>query len=181
MNKTKIWACLLLPLWLSGASQAEEMTSHGSHVHGEATLTFVLDGNEAEVALVTAAGNIVGFEHQPKTAAQQQTLAQQLQMLRSGDWFVLDTAAGCKVTSHDVRSEQEADHQHGHTEGSTHGHADIYANLQLLCQHPQQLKQLQLALTTLASGVETIRLQWLIDGEAGAAELNKNNNQLKLR
>ncbi len=173
MNNRKTWACLLLPLWLSSALQAEEMTSHGSHVHGEATLTFVLDGNEAEVALVTAAGNIVGFEHQPKTAEEQQKLQQQLQMLRSGDWFVVDESAGCKVSSHDVRSEQQDEHQHGH--------ADIYANLQLLCQHPLQLKQLQLALTTLASGVETIKLQWLIDGEAGAAELSKSNNKLQLR
>jgi len=136
MNNRKIWACLLLPMWLSSALQAEEMTSHGSHVHGEATLTFVLDGNEAEVALVTAAGNIVGFEHQPKTADEQQKLQQQLQMLQSGDWFVVDAAAGCKVSSH---------------------------------------------LTTLATGVETIKLQWLIDGEAGAAELSKSNNKLQLR
>jgi hypothetical protein len=38
-----------------------------------------------------------------------------------------------------------------------------------------------LALTTLATGVETIKLQWLIDGEAGVAELNKSNNKLQLR
>lgn len=173
MSNIKKWAFVFLPLLGITAVQAEEMTSHGSHVHGEATLTFVLDGNEAEVALVTAAGNVVGFEHQPKTADEQQKLQQQLQMLRSGDWFVVDAAAGCQVSGHEVRSEQQDEHQHGH--------ADIYANLQLLCQHPQQLKQLHLRLTELAPGVEKVKLQWLIDGEAGAAELTTEKNKQVLR
>ncbi len=173
MSNIKKWALVFLPLLSTASVQAEEMTSHGSHVHGEATLTFVLDGNEAEVALVTAAGNVVGFEHQPKTADEQQKLQQQLQMLRSGDWFVVDAAAGCQVSGHEVRSEQQDEHQHGH--------ADIYANLQLLCQHPQQVKQLHLRLTELATGVETVKLQWLIDGEAGAAELTTAKNKQALR
>jgi hypothetical protein len=173
MSNIKKWACAFLPLLITTGVQAEEMTSHGSHVHGEAAVTFVLDGNEAEVALVTAAGNVVGFEHQPKTADEQKKLQQQLQMLRSGDWFVVDAAAGCQVSGHEVRSEQEDAHQHGH--------ADIYANLQLLCQHPQKLKQLHLRLTELATGVEKVKLQWLIDGEAGAAELTTEKNKQVLR
>lgn len=149
---------------------AEEMTSHGSHVHGEAQLTFVLDGNEAELALVTAAGNIIGFEHTAATPEEQQQQKVQLEMLQSGRWFTPDAAANCSIAGQDVR-----------TEADDHGHADLYANIQLLCQAPLKLQNLQFSLFELAAGLTTIKAQYLIDGVAGVQELSKDNADLKLR
>lgn len=149
---------------------AEEMTSHGSHVHGEAQLTFVLDGNEAELALVTAAGNIIGFEHTAATPEEQQQQKAQLEMLQSGRWFTPDAAANCSIAGQDVR-----------TEADDHGHADLYANIQLLCQAPLKLQNLQFSLFELAAGLTTIKAQYLINGVAGAQELSKDNADLKLR
>jgi len=149
---------------------AEEMTSHGSHVHGEAQLTFVLDGNEAELALVTAAGNIIGFEHTAATAEEQQQQKAQLEMLQSGRWFTPDAAANCSIAGQDVRIEAD-----------DHGHADLYANIQLLCQAPLKLQNLQFSLFDLAAGLTKIKAQYLIDGVAGAQELSKDQAALKLR
>lgn len=172
VQKLKL-ALVIGTLLTCGTVKAEEMTSHGSHVHGEATLTFVLDGNEAEIALVSAAGNIVGFEHKPKNAQEQQQLEQQLQMLRSGSWFQLGAEAGCTVTSHEVRSEQQDDHNHGH--------ADIYANLQLLCQQPERITALDVTLLQQVDGLEKVKLQWLVDGTAGTAELKPAAAKATLR
>lgn len=149
---------------------AEEMTSHGSHVHGEAQLTFVLDGNEAELALVTAAGNIVGFEHTATTAEEQLQQKSQLEMLQSGRWFTPDVAANCSIAGQDVRIEAD-----------DHGHSDLYANIQLLCQAPLKLQNVQFSLFELASGLTTIKAQFLIDGVAGAQQLSATKADLKLR
>ena len=157
-------------LGLSGAVSAEEMTSHGSHVHGEAQLTFVLDGNEAELALVTAAGNIFGFEHTPKTAEEQQQHKTQMEMLQSGRWFTPDAAANCTISGQEVRVEQD-----------DHGHADLYANIQLLCQAPLKLTTLQFGLFELAADLKKIKTQYLVDGVAGAKELSTAETSLTLR
>lgn len=149
---------------------AEEMTSHGSHVHGEAQLTFVLDGNEAELALVTAAGNIIGFEHAAVTEEELLQHKTQLEMMQSGRWFTADAAANCTIAGQEVR-----------TEADDHGHADLFANIQLLCQAPLKLQSLQISLFQLAAGLTTIKAQFLIDGVAGVQELSKDQADLKLR
>ncbi|RVU32023.1 DUF2796 domain-containing protein [Rheinheimera riviphila] len=174
LNRLPVMFCLkLLPFCIAGLvnpAVAEEMTTHGSHVHGEAALTFVLDGNEAELALVTAAGNILGFEHKAATPEEQQQQKTQLEMLQSGRWFSADTAANCTVAGQEVRIEQD-----------DHGHADLYANIQLLCQAPLKLQNLQFGLFELASGLTTIKAQYLVDGVAGAQELSATSPALKLR
>lgn len=173
-NPLAVLSCLtLLPFFVIGAfspAVAEEMTAHGSHVHGEAQLTFVLDGNEAELALVTAAGNILGFEHTATTPQELQHQKTQLEMLQSGRWFIADTAANCTIAGQEVR-----------TEADDHGHADLYANIQLLCQAPLKLQNLQFSLFELAAGLTTIKAQYLIDGVAGAQELSATTSVLKLR
>jgi hypothetical protein len=166
---TTLLIAVIFSGWLSPVI-AEEMTSHGSHVHGEAQLTFVLDGNEAELALVTAAGNIIGFEHEPVTVEEQQQQKTQLEMLQSGRWFVADADANCTMAGQEVRAEPDE-----------HDHGDLFANIQLLCQAPLKLQNLQFSLFELAPGLSTIKVQFLIDGEAGVQELNANQSTLKLR
>ena len=174
LNRVAVLSCLkLLPIFIASMLSpvvAEEMTSHGSHVHGEAQLTFVLDGNEAELALVTAAGNILGFEHTATTPEELQQQKTQLEMLQSGRWFSADAVANCTVAGQEVR-----------TEPDDHGHADLYANIQLLCQAPLKLQHLQFSLFELAPGLTSIKAQYLIDGVAGAQELSTAASALKLR
>jgi len=163
----------LLPVMMAmliNPAIAEEMASHGSHVHGEAQLTFVLDGNEAEIALVTAAGNILGFEHKATTPEEQQQQKTQLEMMQGGRWFTVDAAANCTVVGQDVRIEPD-----------NHGHADLYANFQLLCQAPLKLEKLQFGLFELATGLEVIKAQTLVDGTAGVQKLSATAPVLNLR
>lgn len=136
--------------------------SHGSHQHGLATLTFVLEGNEVELAFDSPAASLVGFEHKPKDAAQQQKLQQVLDGFRQGHWFSFDAAAGCVVNSSEISSELERE--------AEHGHADLNASYSLLCQDPEQLKQLSIQLAELGPGVEKVSVQWIVNGVQGAAE-----------
>lgn len=156
-------------LSLSGAVAEEQQTEHGAHQHGSASVTFVLDGNEAELVLSTAAGNIIGFEHKAGNATEQQQQEQQLAMLKSGSWFVPVAAANCSISGQDFREEQTGDEEH----------KDLYVNFQLLCQAPLKLSEINFALFSQSPALEKIAVQYLVNGEAGVAELSAKAPVLK--
>ncbi|MDX1678191.1 ZrgA family zinc uptake protein [Arsukibacterium sp.] len=146
----------------------DEFTSPGSHVHGHATLTVVLEGSEAMVALQSAAYNIVGFEHAPKTNEQRQEVAAALEVLRQGKWFTVNPQAGCELADADANTDLNA-------EVST-AHSDFYANISLVCQQPARLNEMTVTLFNLVPSVEKITVQWVINGQQGAAEISLVDN-----
>ena len=146
----------------------DEFNSPGTHVHGEAMLTLVLEGNEAMVALQSAAYNIVGFEHAPKTSEQRQEIATALDVLRQGKWFAINPQAGCDVAQSDANTDLTA------KVNSKHG--DFYANISLVCQQPARLNEMTVSLFNLVPSVEKITVQWVINGQQGATELSLANN-----
>ena len=91
-------------------------------------------------------------------------------MLQNGRWFTPDADENCNISRHEVRVEEDS-----------HGHADLYANIQLLCQAPLKLTVLQFSLFELATELNTIKTQYLVDGVAGAQQLTAAGAELKLR
>jgi len=153
----------------AGLAQAQQHAEHGAHQHGKASLTFVLDGNEAELVLSTAAANIVGFEHKASSDAEKQQQQQQLEMLKSGSWFTLATAANCSISGQNFREEQ-----------GDANHADLYVDFQILCQAPLKLSDISFSLFSQSPALESLNVQYLVNGEAGVAELTAKNAVLKL-
>ena len=151
----------------------EGYESHGSHQHGVATLTFVLEGNEAELAFDSPAVNIFGFEHKPADEAEQLKLQLVLDGFRAGAWFSFDSAAGCAVSTAEINSELER--------GAEQGHADLNASYSLLCQDPEQLKQLSIQFGELGQGVEKVSVQWIVNGTQGAAEWTPTGGPVSLQ
>lgn len=137
---------------------------HGSHTHGQAVLTFVLEGNEAELAFATPTANVVGFEHQAKDDAQRQLVDKMIADFTSATWFKFDAEANCTVTGTDISSDLTAERT------TTPQHADLNANYTLVCQNPARLQALTLDLASIATGVEKVSVQWIVNGEQGAAD-----------
>lgn len=156
-------------LSLSAAVAEEQTAEHGAHQHGSASVTFVLDGNEAELVLNTAAANIIGFEHQAANTTEQQQQEQQLTMLKSGSWFIPAAVANCNISGQDFRQEQSGEKNH----------TDLYINFQLLCQAPLKLTEINFALFSQSPTLEKIAVQYLVNGEAGVAELTAAQPLLK--
>ena len=154
-----------------GHKHDDEFTQLGAHVHGAATLTLVLEGNELQLALQSAAYNIVGFEHAPSTAEQKQEIALALDNLAQGKWFSLNREANCEIQSADANTDL--------TEPGYTGHGDFYANLSLLCQRPALLQQLDLSLFSLTPALEKIDVQWVINGQQGAATTTLSNSAVR--
>ena len=76
--------------------------THQTHVHGEATLNLVLDGNQLLLELASPAANLLGFEHAPQNQAQKQQLKKTHSLLSDVDSLVALTNASCQLISADI-------------------------------------------------------------------------------
>jgi len=148
-----------------------DFTQLGAHVHGAATLTMVLEGNELQLVLQSAAYNIVGFEHAPSSAEQKQEVALALDNLAQGAWFNLNREASCEIQSGESTTDL--------TEPGYSGHGDFYANISLLCQRPAMLQQLDIGLFNLTPALEKVDVQWVLNGQQGAATATLSSNAIR--
>ncbi|MEO0854891.1 MAG: DUF2796 domain-containing protein [Cyanobacteria bacterium J06648_11] len=186
----------------------EERRQLDSHVHGITNLNVALEGNTLAIEMESPAANIVGFEHRPETAEQEQAIADALEQLEAGDLaFVLPDAAGCALLEADARTSfEEDDHgdhgddkhaehddEHGHDEhddehaehGDEHDehadgevHSEILADYRFECASPAQLTEMDVTLFEQFPGIEEIEVQFV--GETGqtAVELTPAQSQL---
>ncbi|MBU1619527.1 MAG: DUF2796 domain-containing protein [Gammaproteobacteria bacterium] len=157
------------------AAQEHHHEEHGSHTHGQAILTFVLEGNEAELAFATPTANVVGFEHQAKDDTQRQLVQKMMADFTAANWFSFDAQAHCTVTGTDISSDLTAERT------TKPQHADLNANYTLVCQNPALLQALTLDLATIAAGVEKVTVQWILNGEQGAADWVVGSESVQLK
>ncbi|MGP9801912.1 ZrgA family zinc uptake protein [Rheinheimera sp. NSM] len=151
-----------------------EMVALGAHVHGHAVLTLVLEGNEMQLAFQSAAQSIVGFEHKPRTTEQQQEVTAAIEVFNQAQWFSFNTDANCEL----VMAEASTDL----TElQANKGHADFYANYQLLCQRPARLNELQLTIFSLVPMLEQIDIQWILNGQQGASQAALSSSTIRFQ
>ncbi|WP_420995037.1 DUF2796 domain-containing protein [Cupriavidus sp. 30B13] len=94
MNLGRTGAALAAFLLAAGAG------AHEAHVHGAARLDVVQDGAVLTVHLESPLMNLFGFEHAPRSAAEQAAAQQAMARLRDGGGlFVTPPAAGCRLES----------------------------------------------------------------------------------
>jgi hypothetical protein len=150
----------------------DDAMAFGAHVHGHAILTLVLEGNEMQLAFQSAAQSVVGFEHKPRTSEQQQEVAAAIAVFNQGDWFSVNADANCEITLAEASTDL--------TElQANSGHADFYANYQMLCQRPASLSELQLNLFQLLPALQHMDVQWVINGQQGAAKTSLANSTVR--
>ena len=108
------------------ASAGVHAESFAAHEHGVANLMLSQEGNEVMVELDGAADSLLGFEHQPKTEAQEQAVIKLVKLLNTPDKLT-SLAQKCKLV--DTRLELPfavAEHSHddhkGHDDHDEHDH-----------------------------------------------------------
>lgn len=160
---------------ISAAAQQPDFTdteSHANQEQGQAVLILVLEGNEMQLALQSAAQNIIGFAQKANTPEQRAEITAAIAVFNRGDWFQFDADANCELLTAEANTDL--------LDASFHrGQADFYANYQLLCQQPARLKQLQLHLFNLLPNLHNMQLQWRINGQQGTAEANLENIMIR--
>jgi len=171
---------MLLSLCVAGSActfalvpdEDPQFESHGSHQHGSAQLTLVIEGNEGELAFDSPVVNLTGFEHKSETAEEQKKLQSVMAGFQAGQWFRFNPEAGCSQVNAEVNSELER--------GAAQNHADLNASYSLLCQNPTQLTNLTVEFKDLGAGIEKVMVQWVVNGQQGVSEWTAQQPSIKL-
>ncbi|NLU13225.1 MAG: DUF2796 domain-containing protein [Gammaproteobacteria bacterium] len=191
MHFRVLFASVALALPLSALAD-DHQHSLGAHVHGLATLDIALENQRLELQLTSPAMNIVGFEYQPTTAADLQSVkTAQSNLSHAAELFVLSPAAQCRLTSVSIDNPlltesdiHEHEHEHEHESQPTaqiaeHQHSDISAHYQYHCAKPARLNSIDLAgLFKQFSQTEKIQVQLIAGDHQQGAELSANNTLL---
>jgi hypothetical protein len=185
--------------------QHQEHRQHGTHVHGIAALNLALEDNEVQIELDSPAANIVGFEHAPSSPDDHAALDKAVATLKAGErLFKFNDEADCRmetasVTSallddaHEGHAEEKAgapahaekeEHRHEEHEGEHakedehegETHSDIEAAYHFECDTPDKLTALTVALFEAFSGMEKIKVQYVIQSKQGATELTAQDH-----
>lgn len=138
-----------------------------AHQHGIATATLVIDQQQIEWQMDIPADQVVGFEHAPNTPQEQAQQAAQLQKLQPHSWLVWPSAANCQLKNASFAPEP-----------GDSAHVDYVSSASWQCADVSQIKQLQLDLFTLTTGLEQVQLQYVTPQGQGAATLTMDQNQL---
>ncbi len=169
-KKTIVFALVTVP----GLTWAES-----AHQHGVADLNIAWSGQEVVIELHSPADNILGFEHQPKTDAQQRQLVTSLSQLKQSDTlFGFPNAANCVLKTATIdnpfamTNSTELEH---HDEE----HSDISASYLYQCQQSQQFTSLDVqGLFKHFPRVETLKVQWVSEQGQSATKLTQEDTYI---
>lgn len=129
--KPVLSAAILLSLGLAASlsAVAQLERQHSAHVHGVATGNLAQDGQSFRLELEIPGINLVGFEHAPRTEAQQESLKAVLALLNQGEWLSIDGRGRCDVErinahTHGFAADEEGDYGDKPADHADHDHAD---------------------------------------------------------
>ncbi|WMN87586.1 DUF2796 domain-containing protein [Vibrio parahaemolyticus] len=124
---------LVIGLSLSTTAMAEEYRQHDAHEHGHVEFNIAQDGKDLLVEITAPGADVVGFEHAPENAEQEQQLKQAVAKLEdTGSLFTINSQAECDIADVHVEhtlggahDEHEGhDHDEHHDEHKDHDHSD---------------------------------------------------------
>lgn len=138
------WLMAAMFLWAGTASSF--VFAHGKHVHGEAEMNVVLDGNELIVEVHGPLDGFLGFEHMPKNETQKKALLDMTGILQQGGTlFSMNPEAACSYTSGAVRIRQgkkvfDPAMLQTFSSAKKGGHLNLDASYSFTCKNPDSLR-----------------------------------------
>ncbi|WP_329347130.1 zinc uptake protein ZrgA [Vibrio natriegens] len=128
---------LVIGLSLSTTAMAEEYRQHDAHEHGHVEFNIAQDGKDLLVEITAPGADVVGFEHAPENAEQEQQLKQAVAKLEdTSSLFTINSQAECDIAdvhvehtlggAHDEHEGHDKDHDH--SDHDEHEHHDDHAD-----------------------------------------------------
>ncbi len=130
------------------APAEEPQRQLGAHAHGQGKLSIAIEKRTVEIELEAPGSDIVGFEHEAKTAEQKAAMAKaRATLTKPSAVFKLVDAAGCRQTSAKVKVVGGQDHDHGHGHSAAKkgakqaeaAHSEFHVEYTLTCTKPELL------------------------------------------
>lgn len=175
----------LLVLMTLTAGASAQHREHGAHVHGEATLHLIAVGTELQIEFNSPAINIIGFEHPPRTPEQSQAVSDATQQLEHADTLLTLQGSGCEISAAETATEgfdssgHSHSHEHEHHDHNHHGHASFTATYLFVCDSEDSLSGITLTAFDHYPGIDLIRVEWVLSGRQGAAQLSRTRQALR--
>jgi len=174
----------------------DKHVKHNAHEHGVATMNYAIVGDEVQIELETPAYNVVGFEHQPNTEAQEELVHEAVETLEK-PLALFGLEGNCEVElakvespfpDHDDHKEKEhkdhhdghKDHhdhkEHAHDDHKDHGedtHSEFEMTYHFECSDTSKALTVDATkLFAMFPNFSEIRVQWLSANKQGSAELS---------
>ncbi|WP_286220876.1 ZrgA family zinc uptake protein [Marinobacter apostichopi] len=182
---------LPLPVLLLSAltASAENLNAHQ---HGQAELQLAMDGQLVELMALSPAHNLLGFEHEPRTEAEQEAVESALTWLTETP--LINTVSGsCSIQTSEVHyafagddgddahHEEHGDHEHEHHESGEVTHTDIEAFQTLICPDLAHDSQLVTSLSEQFPAIEDLDIEWAGPEGQGALRLEQGITEFSLK
>jgi hypothetical protein len=185
-------ATLFVLLIVEPVSGADTGSSLEPHVHGIANLLVVFEGTQLDIELRSPAMNLLGFEHSARTSEQQAAVKNTKETLANANSLFNFGPAQCQLTGLDVdmsdmldkgfhqgKEHHNAEHDANHRDGQeAHDHPNIRARYHYHCARHDQLSSLRTSIPVEFPGIESLQVQWIINGRQGAATLDNSRRHL---
>ncbi len=179
-----------------------------AHNHGIAELFIVLEGRELQIELHTPAANLVGFEHEAKNAEQKAQVESAKQTLENASDLFQISSGACELSDyeldlgdlageetahddeehhddedgddkhHEDEHHDDADEDHDEVHNDENTHSDIEAEYHYNCAKPDSISSLVTAIPDAFPGVESLEVQWIVNGRQGAIKLEKDQREV---
>lgn len=152
----------------------------GSHQHGHAEMQLAFADNQVEILLTSPAGNMLGFEHHPRTPEQHQIEERVTHWLGENP-LVNTPESTCQIQATTVQHEVAGGHDHGgHSHGDESQHADITVSQILNCTGLDHSTSLTTPLTARFPALEHLDIAWAGPDGQGAARLAQGESSFKI-
>ncbi|UQA49465.1 DUF2796 domain-containing protein [Vibrio sp. ED002] len=120
---------LVIGLSLSATANAEEYRQHEAHVHGHVEFNIAQDGKDLLIEITSPGADVVGFEHAPENAEQEQALKRAVAALKdTNKLFAINQQAKCVIeevqVAHTLGQDSHEGHDHGNHEEHDHDKHD---------------------------------------------------------
>lgn len=168
---------LMAAMFLLGGMASLFAFAHGKHVHGEAEMNVVLDGNELIVEVHGPLDGFLGFEHMPKNEAQKKALLDMAGILQQGGTlFSMNPEAACSYQSSAVKIKQGKkmfDPAMLQTLSSAKkgGHLSLDAAYSFTCKNPDSLRAVTVQLFERFNRLQKLETQAVLPKRQVAVEL----------
>lgn len=180
-NPLSVAAALCLLAWAHTSTANEQQP----HQHGHAQLQIAVDGKSIDLILTSPAHNLLGFEHQPRTKQQKQTLENARQWLIT-QALIAPADSNCTVESASMdfsATAPDQDHHNEHHNGNHNDADDVHANIEVSQLLNCTGKDLSGGFTTPLMGqfpqIQELNVEWITSSGQGSTRLSASNNQFR--
>jgi len=156
-------------------------SAQDAHVHGVSHLTIALESQTLLVEINSPLMDIVGFEGEPRTKVQKDSLELATNKLRRIGNVLIFKGGSCLRQNIAVNLGHDHSNEHSHSESDHNTHSEISAVYKFKCSKPEELQEIAVLLPNQFSRMEKIKAQWTTPDSQGQITLDKNKNIINLR